>query len=167
MTPPPLGGASDGSSSGGAVGPGLAVVFATTAFVTLVIFGWGMLSLVLGEDVIETRGLGPVPGVVATVVSLVAFALSLLGVVRQPHPSFWNAAWVSISAAFAAIVGAGLGGVFSGAGLGVAMGVSIRFATSWVGIVVIAAGAICAWGGIALVRTRSRRPQWPWEEDET
>lgn len=167
MTPPPRGDTSDGSPSGGAVGPGLAVVFATTAYVTLVIFGWGMLSLVLAEDVIETPGLGPVPGVTATVASLVVFAFSLLGIVRQQHPSFWNAAWVAISSAFAAIVGAGLGGVFSGAGLGVAMGVSIRFATSWVGIVVVTAAAICAWGGIALVRTRSRRPQWPWEEDES
>jgi hypothetical protein len=32
--------------------------------------------------------------------------------------------------------------------------------------VLIVAAAIAAWSGIALRRTRSERPRWPWEREE-
>ena len=38
--------------------------------------------------------------------------------------------------------------------------------TSWFGIVILGAGAVSGWGGIALARTRAHRPRWPWEDPD-
>ncbi|MFC0196974.1 hypothetical protein ACFFIR_08870 [Microbacterium arthrosphaerae] len=81
------------------------------------------------------------------------------------HPSSWGAAWTT-AAAFLAYIGAvWLGALVTGASLGVATGVAGRLATSWFGAVVAAAAFVCAWAGIALVRTRAHRPRWPWEDE--
>lgn len=81
------------------------------------------------------------------------------------HPSFWGAAW-TVAACFLAYVGGVWFGVLAaGAGFGVAGGVAGRLATSWFGLVIAAAAFVCAWSGIAVVRTRARRPRWPWEDE--
>ena len=151
--------------AGGHVRPLTAVAFGTAAFIALLIFGLGMTSLVLGEDVIATPGLGQVPGIIATALATIAFAGGLWAAVRRPHPSFWGAAWTTAAAYLAYLVGVWLGGVATGADAALAASVAGRIATSWFGVVIAAAGLISAWGGIALVRTDARRPRWPWEDE--
>lgn len=157
-----------GESSRGPVQPPLALVFATVGFAALVIFGLGMASLVTGEAVIATPGLGQVPGIAGVVCALLAFAGGLwaaIGRAGVAHPSFWGAAWTTAASFLAYIGGVWFGALFTGADLGVATAVAGRLATSWFGLVVAAAAFVCAWSGIALVRTRARRPRWPWEDE--
>ncbi len=160
--------AGPGSPRDGApgVGPFAAVAFATIAFATLVIFGFGMLSLALGEDVIEVRGLGQVPGIVSVAAATAAFALCLLPVVRRPAPSFGAVLWITAAVFLAYLVALWFGALGAGAGIAPATAVIGRIATTWFGAIVAGAAAISAWGGIALVRTRASRPRWPWERDE-
>lgn len=179
---------------GGPVRPVTALAFATVGFVALAIFGLGMTSLVASQDVIATPGLGQVPGIAGMVLATLAFAGGLWASIRGAgatdaaapgetaesapgaprggpgaagprHPSFWGAAWTTAACFVAYLAGVWLGAVFSGAGPGVAGGVVGRLATSWFGLVIAAAAFVCAWAGIALVRTRAHRPRWPWEDE--
>ena len=151
-------------SSGGPVRPIVALGLATVTFIALLIFGLGITSLVIGADIVETPGLGQIPGIVATALTTGAFALVLWMGLRRQHPSFWSALWTAL-ACYAMYVAAVWIAVATGAGIGVATGVAGRIATTWFGLVVLATAAISAWGGIALVRTRAHRPRWPWEDE--
>lgn len=150
----------------GPVAPALAVVFATVGYLALVIFGLGMLSLALDESVIEEPGLGPLPGVAATTLSIVAFGATLWSPVRRTQPSFWNSAWVMVASFLAYLAGLWIMAVATGTAVGIATAVAGRIATSGFGLVIAAAALVAAWSGIALVRTRARRPRWPWESDD-
>ena len=144
---------------------------ATATFVALLIFGLGMLSLLLNEDVIATPGLGQVPGILATALATAAFAVGLWAALRRgrsddaPQPSFWGAAWTTAATFLAYLVGIWFGAVATGADLAVATAIAGRIATTWFGVVVAGAALVSAWGGIALVRTRAQRPRWPWEDE--
>jgi hypothetical protein len=146
--------------------PLTALAFATAAFIALLIFGLGMTSLALNQDVIETPGLGQVPGIVATASATVAFAAGLWASVRRRHPSFWGAAWTT-AAAFWPTSSA------CGSGLSRPEPTSRRAVGRrshrdvLVRAVVAGAGAISAWGGIALVRHGARRPRWPGRTSST
>jgi len=152
-------------SSGGPVRPIVALALATVSFIALVIFGLGMVSLAVGADIVEARGLGQIPGIVATALATAAFALSLWLTLRRQHPSFWGALWAALACYVVYVVSMWIGVLSTGADLTVATGVAGRIATTWFGIVVAASGAVAAWGGIALVRTRAQRPRWPWEDE--
>lgn len=150
---------------GGPVRPVTALVFATAAFVALLIFGLGMVSLVTGEDVVATRGLGQIPGIVATTLATLAFAAGLWAAVRRSPASYGGSAWTTAATFLGYVGGLWFGAVATGADLAVAAAVAGRIATSWFGLVVAGAAFVCAWGGIALVRTRASRPRWPWEDE--
>ena len=150
---------------GGHVRPLTALAFATAAFVALLIFGLGMLSLLLNQDVIEAPGLGQAPGILAIVFATAGFAAGLWAAVRMRHPSFWGAGWTTAGTFLAYLAGVWFGAVVTGADLAVAASVAGRIATSWFGVVIAAAALVCAWGGIALVRTGASRPRWPWEDE--
>ncbi len=152
-------------SGSGPVRPVIALVFATAAFVALLIFGLGMTSLALGEDVVATPGLGQIPGITATVLATAAFAGGLWAAVRRPPASYWGSAWTTAATFLGYLGGLWFGAVATGAGLAVAVAIAGRIATSWFGLVVAGAALVCAWGGIALVRTRASRPRWPWEDE--
>ncbi|MET0297581.1 MAG: hypothetical protein ABW024_09280 [Microbacterium sp.] len=156
-----------GSDAGnGPVGPGLAVVFATVGYLALVIFGLGLVSLATGEAVIATPGLGQVPGIVATASALVVFALALWSVVRRSRPSFWNSGWVAAASVLAYLGGLWIAVLAGGSGIATATAVAGGIVVSWFGVVIAGTALVAAWSGIALVRTRARRPRWPWEQDE-
>ena len=179
---------------GGQVRPVTALAFATAGFVALAIFGLGMTSLATSQDIIATPGLGQIPGITGMVLATLAFAGGLWasihragatdasapgaaagtapgeprsdrGAAGSRHPSFWGAAWTTAACVVAYIGGVWFGALASGAGLGVAVGVAGRLATSWFGLAIAAAAFVCAWAGIALVRTRAHRPRWPWEDE--
>ena len=152
-------------AEGGPVRPITALAFATAAFVALLIFGLGMASLALGEAVIETPGLGQVPGILATILATAAFAGVLWTALRRSPPSYWGAAWTAGACFLAYVGGVWFGAVVTGADLAAAGSAAGRIATSWFGVVIAAAALVAAWGGIALVRTRSQRPRWPWEDE--
>ena len=124
-----------------------------------------MVSLAVGADIVEARGLGQIPGIVATALATAAFALSLWLTLRRQHPSFWGALWAALACYVVYVVSMWIGVLSTGADLAVATGVAGRIATTWFGGVVAASGAVAAWGGIALVRTRAQRPRWPWEDE--
>ncbi|KQP69638.1 hypothetical protein ASF40_17440 [Microbacterium sp. Leaf288] len=189
--------AADGSDgpSQGPVRPPVALAFATMGFVALLIFGLGMTSLAMGEDVIASPGLGQAPGITGVVCATLAFAGGLWAAIARAssrtdaaaptggaapaaagpgsiagagarHPSYWGAAWTTAATFLAYLGGVWFGAVFTGADLGVATAVVGRLATTWFGFVVASAAFVSSWAGIALVRTRARRPRWPWEDDE-
>ena len=186
----------DGADAGsaGARGPPIALAFATIGFIALTICGLGITSLVTGEDVIATPGLGQIPGAAGVVCATLAFAGGLWGAIakaggvadaptsgRDPasasvasgppagagarHPSYWGAAWTTAAAFIAYVGGVWFAALFTGTDLAVATAVAGRLATSWFGVVVAAAAFVAAWSGIALVRTHAHRPRWPWEDD--
>jgi hypothetical protein len=70
--------------SGGPVRPVTALVFTTAGFFALLIFGLGMTSLLTGEDVIATPGLGQLPGIAAVILATAAFVAGLWVAVRPP-----------------------------------------------------------------------------------
>jgi len=155
-------------SSQGPVRPPVALAFATAGFFALLIFGLGMTSLATGEDVIAAPGLGQVPGVAGVVCATLAFAGGLWAAIARAgmrHPSYWGAAWTTAATFLAYLAGVWFGAVFTGADLGAATAVVGRLATSWFGLVIAAAAFVSAWAGVALVRTRARRPRWPWEDE--
>ena len=188
--------AGDGADAGsaGPVRPPIALAFATIGFIALTICGLGITSLVTGEDVIATPGLGQIPGAAGVVCATLAFAGGLWGAIakaggvaaaptsgRDPasasvasgppagagarHPSYWGAAWTTAAAFIAYVGGVWFAALFTGTDLAVATAVAGRLATSWFGVVVAAAAFVAAWSGIALVRTHAHRPRWPWEDD--
>jgi hypothetical protein len=152
-------------ASGGPVRPLVALGLATVAFIALLIFGLGMVSLLTGAAIVATPGLGQVPGIFATALTIAVFALVLWPGLRAPQPSYVAVAWTA-AACYAAYVGGMWMGVLVASGeFAVAGEVAGRIATTWFGFVVAGAAAIAAWGGIALARTRSERPRWPWEDE--
>ncbi len=184
----------EGGASQGPVRPPIALAFATMGFVALLIFGLGMTSLAIGEDVIDTPGLGQVPGITGVASATLAFAGGLWAAIRPAgavtyaapavagaapgrggtgragaavtrHPSYWGAAWTTAASFLAYLGGVWFGAVATGADLGVATAVVGRLATSWFGLAVAGAAFVAAWSGVALVRTRARRPRWPWEDE--
>ena len=157
-----------GGASQGPVRPPIALAFATAGFVALLIFGLGMTSLAIGEDVIATPGLGQIPGAAGVVCATLAFAGGLWAAISRAgarHPSYWGAAWTTAASFLAYVGGVWFAALFTGADLGVATAVAGRRATSWFGVSGAAAAFVSAWAGIALVRTRAHRPRWPWEDD--
>ncbi|SFR94246.1 hypothetical protein SAMN04487846_0928 [Microbacterium sp. cf046] len=157
--------AATGGASGGPVRPLVALGLATVAFVALLIFGLGMVSLILEEDVVEVPGLGQIPGVFATAVTVGAFALVLWLGLRAPKRSYWTALWAAVACYLVYVGGMWIGALVAGGAFSIAAEVAGRIATTWFGAVVAAAAAVSAWGGIALSRTRAERPRWPWEDE--
>lgn len=151
---------------GGSVRPVAALAYACIGFATLVIFGFGMLSLALNADVLPVPGLGNSPGIVGVIVALIGFAATLWSGLRVEHPTYWTAAVAAIVSLVAYVAGVWLTALVTSAALGLATSAVAAFATSWFAVVLLAAAGIAAWSGIALVRTRASRPRWPWEGEE-
>ncbi|GGH41545.1 hypothetical protein [Microbacterium album] len=129
------------------------------------IFATGMLSLVTDRDVIDTPGLGPVPGPLAVGVSAGAFALSLRPALRVDRPAYSTAVGVALAAALAHLAGLWLLAVVFGADLGRAVAAAAGAATSWTSAAFAGCAAVAAWAAIAVRRTAARPPRWPWEDD--
>ncbi|GAA5034701.1 hypothetical protein ACFQRL_00590 [Microbacterium fluvii] len=151
------------SAPGGPVRPGVTVAFATIGFGALVIAGLGLVSLALDEDVIVAPGLGQTPGIVAVGVAVAVFAVGLWLAVRRPQPSYGSALAVALAAALAHLGGLWITALAVGADPAAATAAVGRIATTWFGAVLLGAAFIAAWAGVALRRTRSSRPRWPWE----
>jgi len=161
------GGPRPGAPAPGSVRPVVALAFATIGFAALTIGGLGVASLLLEEDVISAPGFGQAPGAIGTAAAVAVFAGALWAAVRRPHPSFWGAVWTAIAAFLAYLAAVWIVGALATADIVLAAAAAGRLVTSGFAFVVLAAGLVAGWAGVALVRTRSRRPRWPWEDDES
>lgn len=148
------------------VRPPAALAFALIGYLALAICALGITSLVTGREVIDAPGAGQVPGIAGMATSVVLVGLALWIMLRADRPSYVAALVTAVMAFLGYVLGLCVGVVFAGidaALLGAAVG---SFVLSWFAVVLAAAGAVAGWVAVALVRTRSSRPRWPWESDE-
>ncbi|MFT4052165.1 MAG: hypothetical protein QM677_07955 [Microbacterium sp.] len=168
--PSPPGGAQPAPPSG--VSPATAVAFATVGFFALVVAGFGLLSLLADAEVLSVPGLGQLPGVVAAAAAVTAFAIGAWltvragRAVRAVRPSFGAVVAIVAASFLAYLAGLPVGAALSGVELGRALAADAEFATSWFAVVLASAALVAGWAAVALVRTRARRPRWPWERDD-
>lgn len=150
----------------GAVSAPVAVAFTLVGFFALLIAGFGMLSLLSDAEVLSVAGLGPLPGVLGVGCASAAFAASTWSVVHRAAPRYRGVALIVVAAFLGFLVGVLVGGVLAGADLVRTIAAAGSFATSWFAVVLASAALVCGWAAVALVRTRTGRPRWPWEGDE-
>lgn len=148
------------------VSPPVAVAFATVGFFALLIAGFGMLSLLADADVLAVGGLGQAPGVVGVAVSVVVFVLTVWRAVRRPQPSYGAVAIVVVATVVGYVLGVLVGALLTGVDAARATAAAGSFATSWFAVVLASAALVAGWAAVALVRTRARRPRWPWESGD-
>lgn len=161
MTSPP-----PGTPPPPAVRPAAALAYATAGFVALLIAGLGLTSLLADAEVIAVAGLGALPGVAGASLATAGFAAAVWAGVRVRHPSYGSAVGATAAAFVGYLAGLWLGAVLTGADPARATAAAGGFATSGFALVLLAAAAVSAWCAVALVRTRARRPRWPWEDEE-
>ncbi|HEX5857545.1 MAG TPA: hypothetical protein VFY91_05490 [Microbacterium sp.] len=130
------------------------------------IFALGMTSLFTNTDVIDTPGLTAVPGATGIVISAGGFALVLGAGLRAPHPSFYSALWAALAAVLAHLAGVWAAALVSGADAALAASVIGRLTLGWVAPVVAVSAFVTGWAAIAVARTGSRPPRWPWERND-
>ncbi|WP_020098632.1 hypothetical protein [Microbacterium sp. 11MF] len=142
----------------------IATFFAAVGFAALAICGFGFTSLVTDTDVIAAPGLGQGAGIAAMLLAAGAFAGAEYGAVRRGR--YPAAVWVMIATVAGYLAGIVLGGVLTGADAALALGAAGTFSLSWFALVLAVTAAAASWAGIALGRTRARRPEWPWERSD-
>ena len=148
------------------VSAALAVVLATVSFFALAVFGLGAVSVATDRDIISVRGLGPVPGAVGMLVAVIVFALVLAASLRRTPLTFLSVPAIALATTLAHLVAVWAGVAVGSGDLIVATAVVGDLIGGGASIVILAAAAIAAWGGIALRRTRAEHPRWPWERDD-
>lgn len=144
----------------------LALVLATGGFFALAVFGLGALSVATDTDIIAVPGLGQGPGVTGMVIALLAFASMLWATLRREHPSYVAAVAIALATALGHLVGVWVSVLVATGGLVTATAVAGDLVRGGASAVLAVAAAIAAWAGVALRRTRSARPQWPWERED-
>lgn len=142
------------------------MVLASIGFFALSVFGLGALSVATDRDIIAVEGLGQVPGVAGMVLALVAFAVSLGTTLRRRRPSFGSALVIALVTALIHLATVWIAVLVAAESLIIATAVAGDLVRGGASAVVLAAAAIAGWSGIALRRTRSERPRWPWERDD-
>lgn len=139
---------------------------ATIGFFALAVFGLGALSVVTDRDIIDVPGLGQIPGVSGMVAAVVVFALALWATVRRGTASFGSAPVIGLLTALVHLAVVWVAVLVATSDLAVATAVAGDLVRGGASLVILAAAAVAAWGGIALRRTKGERPRWPWERDE-
>ncbi|MGW9158026.1 hypothetical protein [Microbacterium sp. NPDC055665] len=142
------------------------MVLATIGFFALAVFGLGALSVATDTDIIAVPGLGQAPGAAGMVVAVIAFALALWSTLRRGAPSYVATVAIALLTALAHLVAVWITVVINSSDFVIATAVAGDLVRGGASAVLVAAGLIAAWGGIALRRTRAEHPRWPWERDE-
>lgn len=141
-------------------------MLATIGFFALAIFGLGALTVATDVDIIAISGLGQLPGAIGMLVGLGAFAATLWVSIRRGRPSFSSVVVIALATALAHLVTVWLGVLVASGDPIVALVVAGALVRGGASVVLLLAAAVAGWAGIALRRTRARRPQWPWERDD-
>lgn len=147
--------------------PGALTAFATVAYGALLICVTGFVALLADADVVSVAGVGPVPGALAVLVSVLAFAGSAYRALRVDRPVYPSAAVVGAVAAGAHLIGLWVLAALFGSGLGTAAAAAAGALLSWTTPTFFLVAAACAWAAVAMRRTRAHPPQWPWERRPT
>lgn len=130
-------------------------------FVSLIITGDAITSVLTGTDVIEVAGASPLVPVVAIGAATVAWAIVVVrGIARRASIGTATIAALLASAAYVA----GLFVASLGSGIAAAAVVTHIIMNGYV-LVVLLAGVVTAAATFALSRTSGDTPQWPWERD--
>lgn len=145
----------------------LSVVIGATCFGALAILGLGMLSFFTNADIISVEGMSMWPGVIGMVVAVVLYAAVLTALVRRPEPSFSAIVIVALLAAIAHLVAVWIAAMSEGAGYGHSGAAVGQLITGGSSLVIVVAGLLGGWFAVALRRSRSGTPQWPWERHGT
>lgn len=151
---------------GGPLRPAVVVSFSLVGYAALAIAGTGVTSLLLDAEVIRVPGGAQAPGIVGMLLSIAAFGGALAFALRTRHPSFASAPFVAIAAALFYAFGVFAGATATGTGPAAAVAAAGTWLVGPFALVVALAALFSAWAGIALVRTRARRPRWPWEGED-
>lgn len=142
------------------------VALATISFFALAVFGLGALSVLTDTDIITFPSLGQGPGVAGMLAALVAFGLLLWSTLRRGHPSFGATITIALVTSIAHLVVVWIAVLIVTSTFEIATTVAGDLVRGGASVVLLAAGLIAAWGGIALRRTRAEHPRWPWERDD-
>lgn len=141
------------------------IALTVTGFVAMTVAALGLLSLATDGDVIDTPGLGPLPGVIGVAAVAGLLIATLARMLRHPHPSYMSALWIGL-AAYVVYPGAvAVSAAIGGTGSAVAIAVAGDLAIGWPAPTVALCAAATVWAAVALRRTRSVRPRWPWEDE--
>lgn len=140
------------------------IALTVTGFVAVVIAALGLLSLATDSDVIETPGLGPLPGVIGVAAVTGMLIVVLARVLRVPQPSYLAALWSGVAAYVVYVVAVAVAAIVGGTDPAVAVSAAGGLAIRWPGPTVALCAAGTVWIAVALRRTRGARPRWPWEE---
>ncbi|MFD5226474.1 hypothetical protein ACFWHT_12700 [Microbacterium sp. NPDC058342] len=143
----------------------LALVIGVVGFAALSILGLGMLTFFTDSDILTVPGVDWWPGIVGMVVAVGAFAWMLWPALAQDRAPFTAVIPVALVAAVVHLVAVGLGALLSGGGATAALSAASQLVTHGSSPVVLLAALVASWAAIALRRTGSRAPRWPWEDD--
>jgi len=138
----------------------------TIGFFAIAVFSLGALSVVTDADIITVPEAGQAPGIVGMVFAVAVFAGILYLAVRIVHPRFRSVWTIAIATALAHLLTAGIAGAVVTGEFVNALAVMGELITGGASLAILATAAIAAWAGVALRRTRAKRPRWPWERDD-
>jgi hypothetical protein len=138
----------------------------TIGFFALAVFGLGAMSIVTDAEIIEVPQAGQAPGIVGMIFAVAVFAAMVYLAVRIAHPKFRSVWTIAIATAFAHMLAASIGALLVTGDFVNALAVMGELITGGASLVVLVAAAIGGWAGVALRRTRAKRPRWPWERDD-
>lgn len=144
----------------------LATVMATIGFFALAVFGLGALSVATDADIISIPGLGQAPGVIGMIIAVAVFlGLVWLAVrIKQPlYRSFWT---VSIATTLAHLLAVGVVAAIAATEFVTGLAVMGQLVTGGASLVILATAAVASGAAVALRRTKSKQPKWPWEKNE-
>ncbi len=134
-------------------------------FAAVLIAAFGIVSLLLDEDVIVTPGLGQAPGIIAVGASLAAVAATIWA--RMLSPGIWGTLlWSGLAGFLGYLAGLGAASVFASGDVARALSAVGRAATTWPGLVVIAAAILAAAMALAVVCGADENARWPWERED-
>ncbi|NJI59978.1 hypothetical protein HCX50_11125 [Microbacterium oxydans] len=142
------------------------MVLATIGFFALAVFGLGALSVATDTDIIAVPGLGQAPGAIGMLSAVVVFALMLWSTLRRGNPSYVATVAIALLAGITHLAAVWITVLIGSSDLVIATAVAGDLVRGGVSAVLVVAGLIAAWGGIALRRTRAEHPRWPWERDD-
>lgn len=145
----------------------LAGVVGTVCFGAFGILGLGMLSYFGDTDIISVEGLTLWPGVIGMFVAIAVFGALAAHVLRRPVPSFGAIVLVSVGAALGHLATVWLSATIGGAGIAHAAAAASQIVLRGSSAVVLVAALIAGWIAVALRRSRSGTPRWPWERDDS
>lgn len=142
-----------------------ATAVGAVVFAAVLIAAFGVVSLLVNEDVIVTPGLGQMPGIIAVAASLGAVAVTIW--VRIPARGVWGTlGWAALAAFLGYLVGLGVASVVASADVVLALSAVGRAATTWPGLVVIAAAILAAALALAVAGGAGENARWPWERGD-